>query len=200
MMSGRHYCVAVVIAVFVSSCCFMGPARRMVSSFKEVGSGDVVVVGRVDLSPPLEENEQILLSMAESLRNKIMLLTDDKWRQMKEEPSNAAYAGRIEAPIGEVFFVEIPNKPLYILAGVILMEQNYQGLADKAYLPGGFKIDVRPDDKAIYIGTIRYHRNEFFQITGVDQEDDYKQARTLFEEKFGSTHTLRKAIAVPIKK
>jgi len=67
--------------------------------------------------------------------------------------------------------------------------------ADKAYFPAGFKVDVRPADRAVYIGTLRYRRNEFFQFTKRDVVDDYERANAEFRKKFGSRYALRKSLA-----
>ena len=69
----------------------------------------------------------------------------------------------------------------------------------KVFFPGGLKVSVKPGDKAVYIGTVQYHRNEFFDITKVAIVDDYERANTEFKKKFGKKHTLRKALLTSVK-
>ncbi len=51
----------------------------------------------------------------------------------------------------------------------------------------------------IYIGTIQYHRNEFFEVTKSAIVDDYERANAEFKKKFGTKHPLRKALLTPVK-
>jgi len=49
-------------------------------------------------------------------------------------------------------------------------------------------------DKAVYIGTVRYTRDEFFEIKKVAIVDDYERANSEFRKKFGTKIALRKAL------
>jgi hypothetical protein len=46
----------------------------------------------------------------------------------------------------------------------------------------------------VYIGTLRYQRDEFFEITRVTVVDEYAQASAEFAKRFGSRQPLRKAL------
>lgn len=67
-----------------------------------------------------------------------------------------------------------------------------------APLHGAFKVDIRPGDKAVHIGTVQYFRDEFFDTTKVVVKDNYAKANAEFRQKFGQQFTLRKALAVPV--
>lgn len=69
-------------------------------------------------------------------------------------------------------------------------------LGEQAWLPGGLKVDVKPGDKAVYMGTIRYHRNEFMDITKVEIKDHFGAESAAFKKKFGDSMVLRKRLAV----
>lgn len=173
----------------------VGPARAPVSSFSELAGSETVVVGQVAISPPLTENEQrIKVLNAGMFKNKVFLIADERPRRLTQEPGMADYGGRIEAMLGKNFFVGSSRKPFYILGGMMYLNLSGAGDMDRAYLPGGLKVDIRPGDKAVYIGTIQYHRNEFFEITKVVIVDDYERANAEFRKKFGGKHALRKAL------
>jgi hypothetical protein len=70
---------------------------------------------------------------------------------------------------------------------------------NKAYFPGGLKISLKPGDKAVYVGTVQYHRNEFFVVTKVAIVDDYDRANAEFKKKFGTKFPLRKALLTTVK-
>ena len=55
-------------------------------------------------------------------------------------------------------------------------------------------MEVRPGDIAIYIGTIHYHRDEFWKITSVEVEDDYERVIAECLKKWGPSAVLRKSL------
>mgnify|MGYP001434112348 FL=1 len=105
--------------------------------------------------------------------------------------------GRIEAKLGDHFFVSSGNSPFYILGGVVFLDAG-PGM-NRARFPGGLKVSLNPGDRAVYIGTLRYHRDEFFEITRVAVVDEYGAAQAEFTKKFGAGVPLRKALMTPSK-
>lgn len=201
-MTSRSICIAVaaLACVVVSAC--VPPARTSIEDAAELRNDQVVIVGRVELVPPLDTQEQQFsrhgMIGGEKLRNKLLLLTHDTWRRLRDDREIADYKGRIEATLGKNFFVQSDNKPFYILLGELWVTLGEDRL-DKVYLPGGLKVDVRPGDKAVYIGTLRYYRNEYFHVTSNKVVDDYERANTDFRKKFGAGAPLRKSLATPVK-
>jgi hypothetical protein len=198
-VTDRSICIvyAALSCAVLAAC--VPPGRGDTGSADEVGSDQVVIVGRVELVPPLDKGEQRITSMigSDMVRNKLILLTDDKWRRLRAAPERADYKGRIEAPLEQTFFVRSDNRPFHILLGELWLTVGRT--LDKVYFPGGLTVDVRPADKAVYIGTLRYHRNEFFQFTKSEIVDDYERANAEFRKKFGPHTMLRKSLATPVK-
>jgi hypothetical protein len=183
--------------VFALGAC-AGPARTPVASFGEVGERDAVLVGRVEIVPPLDKSAGDVGALnARVYRDTMFLLADEQRTKLTQEPGVADYAGRIEATPNKTFFVGSSRKPFYVLGGVMFL--NVSSQMERAYFPGGFKADVRPGDKAVYLGTIQYHRNEFFEITKVVIVDDYERANAEYRKKFGGRHALRKALLTRVK-
>lgn len=176
-----------------------GPAREPLESMSELQGGETIVVGRVELVPALRKGEQkITGGNSGEFENKVFLLTDEHHRVLTKEPEVADYAGRIEAILGNNFFVRSSSKPFFIIGGMMYLELGGSEM-NRAYFPGGLKVSIKPGDKAVYIGTIQYHRNEFFEISKVSIADDYERANAEFKKKFGSRHTLRKALLTQAK-
>jgi len=182
--------------IFLALTACMGSPRPSVESIRDVGEDEIVVVGRVELVPPLEKGEQKLKNMIGTgmLRNKLLLLTDEQWRTFEAEPGPGDHRLRIEAPFDETFFVLSSKRPFYILVGELWLEA-----ADKVYFPAGLKVNIRPTDRAIYIGTLRYQRDEFFHFPKFQIIDDYARAQAEFRSKFGDRYLLRKELAVSVK-
>jgi hypothetical protein len=177
----------------------VGAAREPVDSLSGLGGGETVVVGRVELVPPLRKDEQKLKGLnSGNFENKVFLLADEHYRVLTEEPVMADYAGRIEAILGKNFFVRSSNKPFFILGGMMYLDLGGKEM-NRAYFPGGLKVSIRPGDKAVYVGTVQYHRNEFFEITKAAIVDDYDRANAEFKKKFGTKTPLRKTLLTPVK-
>jgi hypothetical protein len=174
-------------------------ARKPISSFKKLSADETVVVGRVELVPPLHEHDQRLRGpMSGRYANKMFMMVDEEYWELTEEPGFGDFKGRIDARFGEEFVVRSNTDPFYIIAGMMYLSLGH-GLADQAYFPGGLKADLKPDDKAVYIGTIRYHRNEFFEVTNVEIIDDHERVNAEFKKRFGDQHPLRKALLIPAR-
>jgi hypothetical protein len=175
-------------------------ALAPISSADGVGSGETIIVGRVELVPPLRKGEQRLNAIGTgSYENLMLLLTGERERPLPPDPAIADYADRIEAKLGSHFFVRTRNAPFYILGGIVFLEMSGSGMS-RARFPGGLKVEVEPGDRAVYIGTLRYHRDEFFGITRVTVVDEYGAADAEFRKKFGSSVLLRKTLMRPAKK
>ena len=177
----------------------VGPAREPVDSLSGLDRDETVVVGRIELVPPLRKGEQKFKGIViGDLENKMILITDDKYRALTDEPGMSDFAGRIEAKLGKTFFVRSRSQPFYILGGMLFLDLGGEE-TNRAYFPGGLKVSIKPGEKAVYVGTVRYQRNEFFEITKANIVDDYERANAEFKKKFGTRYPLHKALLTPVK-
>lgn len=177
-------------ALLVLSACVIPPARVPVDSLGSVATDETVIVGRVEVIPPLSKEEQKMKALNSGMYlNRVFVITDEQPRKLTKEPVMADYKGRIEATLGKTFFVRSKTTPFYVIAGVIFITDS-----ERVYLPGGLKVPIKAGDKAVYIGTIQYHRDEFWDIKKASVIDDYDHANAEFKKKFGTRQTLRKAL------
>jgi hypothetical protein len=193
----RRRALVLLAALALAGCV---PAQRApVYSTENVGTGETIIVGRVELVPPLRKGEQRLNAMGTgSYENRMFLLTGERERVLPVNPAISDYADRIEATLGSNFFVRSRNLPFYILGGVVFLEMGSG--TSRAHFPGGLRVEVEPGDRAVYIGTLRYHRDEFFEITRVTVVDEYGTADAEFRKKFGNGTLLRKTLMMPTKR
>jgi len=167
--------------------------RREVDSPSDLGSGEVLLVGRIKLSPPIDKDEQRLPGIVSDWRGRVMVFIGDTFTPLERPFPGSGYKNRIEAPPDREFSVAVPARSFAIRGGVVPLKLD-EPPTDEALLPGGFRVDLRPGDTAVYIGTIHYHRNEFWQITKVVVEDDYDRVRNDCLRRWGPSAPLRKAI------
>lgn len=167
----------------------------MVDSPDDVYPGEVILVGKVILDPPLQEGEQnVSMSMGSQI-NLINLFTSDQ--EVMIDPNNVRYGHfqkAIKATLGEQFCTIAPFDKGNISGATLFLDD-----MEKIYFPGGLQFTVEAEDQAVYLGTIRYRRNDFYEITDLDVLDEYSEAEKEFASKFGDGVTLRKALLKPVK-
>ncbi len=184
------------MTLLVAGC---GTPLKPVMDLSKVKKSETVLVGRVELDPPLAEGEQSIDGITVGkMKNRVFLLVDPEYRVFKKAAEAGDIKTYIEEDFGKTFYVRIPNKIQYINLIQFYLAIGSGG-ADIAYLPAGVKIDIKPGDKAVYMGTLRYKRNEFFDIEKSMIVDDHKRATKEFQKKFGTRMKLTKRLAVPVK-
>ena len=194
----RHFILLCLLATF--SVATVAAPRKPITSFKKLRQDETVVVGRVEMVPAFGEYGQRLRGpMSGKFENKIFMMAEPEYYELTEEPGMGEFKGRIDATFGEEFHVKSSNQPFYFIAGMFYLSLGQGSMPEIAYFPGGFKVDIRPTDKAIYIGTLRYHRNEFFEVTNIEVIDEYERVKAEFVHQFGTEHELRKALMTSVE-
>jgi hypothetical protein len=179
-------------------------ARQAATGIESLKTNETVVVGKIVFDPPMPLNKQVLTDIGSDVyRNMMWFICKDELKKPEDKnlwPISPEFEGKIEASMGETFFVASPNKPFYIIAGLIYMEiysvsngRSTTTYYNSAIFPGSFLIDIKPGDKAVYIGTIKYHRDNFYNLTRVEIIDEYDHEMAQFRRRFG-TMKLRKAL------
>lgn len=182
----------VALIAAMSGC--VGPGREPISSTAELKSNETIIVGRIELLPALAKGEQKIKGLnSGSFENKVFLIADENYREINRELELGDYNGRIEAILGQNFFVRSASKPFYILLGMMYLELG-GNTTNRLYFPAGLKVNIKAEDKAVYIGTLQYTRDEFFSFTKITVVDEYERANAEFKKKFGSKVQLRKAL------
>lgn len=189
--------IMMLLAVWVGGCTMpngMAPATQY-----GYQPGSVILVGRVELDPPLDpESEQAQrwnVIGDGAVRNKLYLATGPE--PVPLGPSNermADWAGHIDATLGETFMLRAPRETTWIRGAKLVLDA---AAGDEVWFPGGLYYRVPEKARAIYIGTLRYHRGDFYKITGIEVEDGYQAALAVFRTAFGSDARLEKALLAP---
>ena len=173
-----------------------------VGSISEVGSDSVLVVGKVQLVPKLRPDEQQVSPPNDVFNTKryflgraVMFMSDGP--SYKERTSNA-----LNPPLEETFFLKVPRTQKFMVKGTVTMEMKMRsGHLDQTDLvfPAPLRLDIRPADTAIYVGTLRLHRDEFHEVVKAEIRDDYASAIVDYRRKFGAAAAPRKALFAPAK-
>jgi hypothetical protein len=203
-MARRTVCVAGLIFLSLLACAM--PAEQ-IKSFDELGSADVVVVGRIELHPPLQPGEQLLVASASSLdarrqKDAFYLVISDhliNLGEKKERTANTTAFGEDTALtyVQKNFFIKAVTRPLYISGGFLYTAVT-EGRRELAPLQAALRVDIQPRDRAVYIGTIEFHRDEFFRVSKVIVRNDYARAAGEFKKKFGTKYKLTERLVFKV--
>lgn len=179
-----------------------------VGSLAEVGPDAVLLVGRIEVVPPVKPEEQryragvdVFDTRRHFIGRAILFMSDKPDYQERTDVA-------LNPPLEETFFVRLPADRRYMVKGSVTMEliaravSARQSVMDRAELlfPAPIAIDVRPGDRALYIGTLRLHRDEFHEVTKVELLDQYAAAAVEFHRKFPGSLPPRKALLRGIRK
>lgn len=190
-----HTAFIAAIVLLLQACSMGGELLKEADSFKNTTKDEVIIVGTIELTPKLAKDEQALdpagvidlFGYGNMNKNRSMI-------QFNAKPEASNYKSMINPELGKTFFFKIPRDMKYMVEGSILTEFSRYGNTGKIHLPTWFKINIKPGDKAIYIGKIQYTRDDFNSITNIELKDEYKKANKLFKKKFGKKYKLRKSL------
>ncbi len=174
------------------------PAKQL-DDIKQLGNGEIAVVGRIELAPPLEADEQTLKTIgSKRYRGMVSVFIGDKLLDLDDiRLGFGKYADNVK--LGEEFFIVRARQNPLIYSGGLILTSSDRGGPEYWRLPGGLKLNYRESDKAIYIGTIRYHRDEFNGIKKVEILAEYDAVKKKFAGRFGNAVPLRYSRPLVIK-
>ena len=192
------------VAALLGGC---GTLYKEATSLKDPSAADtVIVVGRIDIVPPLKSKEQDIKmgtfdpfdARGAYLNRAILHLADTA---EAHEPTQRA----LNPTLGKTYFFRIPKDKRYMVWGSILTYHRMRAVSgrqlstesNEILLPAPLEFDIKTGDKAIYVGTWRLHRDEFNEVTKAEVIDNYGAALAEFKQRFGNGVTLRKALSRP---
>ncbi len=210
-MNSRNLLIraAILAALVALAGCFKISSRVDAESLSELGSDRILVVGKIELIRPLVEDEQLLKPKGVThFKNKAFILLGKEAFDLNKIPMRAANDSTGTVTLGKTFFLPVDRgKNLRYSGGFIVMNDysifggntvggvlgiwNIAG-TDHFTLPGGLKFSPAKSDKAVYIGTIQYYRDDFNAITKINIKDEYAQANAEFKSRYNPRFSLKK--------
>lgn len=197
MMGRRFYrLVLAPIALLSLSAC---SGMRMMDDAKSahVPYGKMIVVGKFEVTPPFPMEEHLVgkgtsVRAVQKYLNKVFFSTTEWPVPMQDVEENSRYwRNTLEATWGDTYFKQTEARQTYLNLGMSYLDTLTMS---RALLPGGVSFTPPEDAKAVYIGTVRYTRDDFWNITKVQIIDEYKEAYAAFREQYGKAVPLKKAL------
>lgn len=165
--------LALLFPLLLLQACAVPQALPQATDLK-AAEGEVVVIGKMELVPPLEPGEQKSHwnVIGEKRMFRIWMATGPAFKPVHTGQVRASeFQSSLEADWGTPFMVKMPRQRTYLNGGLTFLD----GLKnEKLWFPGGYYFDVPADARAVYIGTLRFHRNDFNAITRVEVVDERK--------------------------
>lgn len=194
--------IALLTVIVISGCGTMYSGKPHLNAASDLQANEVVLVGRIELVPPLSVEEQELKTVtSDRFQGRASSLFSERAFDLNNLPMTAS-THAILLDMGTEFYARQPKSNEIIYSGsVVLMRSaaHYGGYMGRNVtidhrqlnLPGGIKYILKPDDRAVYIGTIRYYRDDYNAITKVELINDSKRVNEEFVARFGSGLKLR---------
>ena len=188
-----------VVAVAALAGCVS--VSESLDSFSQVGADEVLVVGKIEIVPPIKPEEQSYKALdpfnskRHFMGRAVMFMADT--------PGYREHTGdALNPPLEETYFLKVPKAKRYMVKGSVTMAfalrtvSRRQAVTEQTELmfPAPLALEVRPGDRAIYVGTLRLHRDEFHEVTRAEVRDEYARAVKEYRAKFPGAPQPRKAL------
>lgn len=177
--------------------CASMPAGQ-VMQLSDVQPDEIVVVGKIELVPPLQPSEQDLSSAeGREFRDRFILYFGDSLQPL--QPGGVrSFEGAFALPFDREFAIRTPRaSKLYLSGGVVYTVYAPPFTIQSILFETPMQVSVRPNDDAVYIGTLQFHRKGSGAVTNLLIRDDYAWAREEFRKQYGSGRALTKSLPVP---
>jgi len=167
---------------------------------RQAPANAVVVIGKFELVPPfnseLEQEThwnivgdgQILNQFAMATARAPQPVNTDQFA-MKE------WRTYIDAQWGKPFAVEARRQTTYLNGGMTQLDLMSQ---DRLWFPSQLYFEAPDDAAAVYIGTLRYTRNDFNRIVKVEVIDEYSQTVAELGPQYGVAGAVQKSLLKPV--
>lgn len=162
----------------------------------KAGASEVVVIGKIELIPPinaeLEQRRYWNVIGEERMLTHLLMATGGENRPIKTSKFDGAdFQNSLEAAWGVPFMVKAPRQRTFLNGAVTYLDVRQQ---ERLWFPGGYYFDVPNGAKAVYIGTLRYHRNDFNRITKVDVIDERQDIAAALKTTGGAPQQVRPSL------
>lgn len=189
-----------IIAALVLQACASTPTAHTAEDVKaqvktKASSSKVMVIGKIELVPPIDELEQRThwsVIGERRVLNRIFMATGAVYKPVEHGTMKRSdFKDKIEPEWGAPFMAELPRRGTFLNGGMTYLNFVQR---DMLWFPGGFYFDVPADTAAVYIGTLRFHRNDFNTITKVEVIDERGDIAVALKQEGGKPMEVRPSL------
>jgi hypothetical protein len=159
------------------------PRSLPIATDLKPSESEVVVIGKIELVPPLnpqfEQRTHWNVIGEKRMLNHVLVATAGEFKPVRTSRLDVAdFQSSLEVEWGVPFMVNAPRQRTFLNGALAHLDVLRQ---EKLWFPGGYYFDVPKGAAAVYIGTLRYHRNDFNTITRVEVVDERKDITTVLK-------------------
>lgn len=200
----RRAMLLAALATQLAGCGVIPTFHPEVQRGTSVPADHVLLVGRIDLIPPLRADEQKIrvgrvdpFDTEGKLRHRAVFFLADALGSERRQTGSV-----MNPALGEWFVVALPRSKRFVADAAVFMayEPRLQGRrqatveTSQLVLPALFAFDLRPTDQAVYIGSWRVWRDEFNQVTRLEIDDESAAAHAALTRHVDTRVALRTAL------
>lgn len=177
--------------------------EKEITSFAEIPEGYVLLVGKIELDPPLRPTEIELdvpndvFNTEKMMANRAIIGLSDR-ADVTVEKSGFL----INPELGQTYFFAVPRKRAHMLGGYITVSfdmrangpRNVTVNQGKVLVPGGVRYDLRAGDDVVYVGTLRLERGPFNDVTKAEVIDEFDAANRDLTARLGAGRQMRNSL------
>ena len=177
------------------------PQALPVATDLKAGASEVVVIGKIELVPPInaefEQRRHWNVIGQDRVLNAVLIATGAEFKPVDtSQPKASDFLNTLEAKWGVPFMVKAPRQRTFLNGGLTYLDVKQQ---ERLWFPGGYYFDVPNGAGAIYIGTLRYHRNDFNVITKVEIIDERQDIAAALKNTGGSTSNVQVSLLKKVR-
>jgi hypothetical protein len=193
---------ALALACATLTACF--PTTESVATDVSRSSSKVIIVGSFEITPSIPQQLDTSRLIARPLTDSVFGSAEDlvgnrlvtgfipAGREVRQSFFGSPLAGATHSvPLEELFFIEVDRQALELLPSKYFLSDAGVDLIE---LPGGFVTATHPTAQVVYVGNLRYRRDDFFAVTDIRVTDRYGEAVAAARRLYGPNITVAKAL------
>jgi hypothetical protein len=160
--------IILVLLCLVLQACAM-PRSLPSATNLDGDDSSVVVIGKIELVPPLDRRLEQKTHWnnigEERLLTHLFMATGPEPKPVNTDMDASEFQSTLEVQWDAPFMIKAPRRRTYLNGAMAYLNVNEH---ERLWFPGGYYFDVPRDAAAVYIGTLRYWRDDFNNITRVE--------------------------------
>ena len=195
-----------VICTALSACI---PSTDTVADDVSRRQDRVILVGSFEITPRIPQDlnvrrsvmrptEELLFGSAQDFAgNRLVTGFQPFGTRVQRTIYSTPFAGATHSvPLDELFFIEVDRTAIQLQPGQYFLSD---AGVDTITLPGGLVTATHPSAQVVYVGAVRYRRDDFLAITDVQVVDQFSQAAAAARSRFGPDVTIAKSLWRPTR-
>ena len=177
---------AIAYAALIAGCAL--PTALPTATEFDAPPGSILIVGKIELDPPfsseLEQKTHWNVVGDGGIRDRVLIATGPVSRPIRAGSFQGEdWQGFIDAHWGEYFAVLVPRAPRFLNGIAVPLDVKQQ---EFFWFPGSMVVRPPDEGNTIYVGTLRYVRDDFNQIIDIQVLDERAEAAVFLKNTFGT--------------